>query len=108
MNIQFPISSMPVYVQIQRKPKEHRLPSKFQIAKNATSAALRVAKAVIKGEGICVDAATMETRLATCEQCEYYRPKDGRCAHEKCGCYLKSLLLKKTKLKTEKCPERKW
>jgi len=108
MNAQFPISTSPVYVPIQRIYREKRLPSKFQLAKNATSAVFRVAKAVIRGESVTVDNATMEARLTTCEQCEYYRPKDGRCAHVKCGCYLKSLLLKKTKLATEKCPAGKW
>ena len=43
-----------------------------------------------------------EERMAICKNCEWLRPIINQC--KKCGCFMNL----KTKIKSTKCPLRKW
>jgi len=77
-------------------------PSTSQVIKNAVSSISQNLQQVISGNGIMVEASVADARLAICQKCDFFEKNNNRC--KKCGCYMEI----KTKLKVEKCPERKW
>ena len=90
------------------------LPGKLQIAINAAGAVLRNGVVLFSGRELLVSADVEAAREAVCvggnglPRCLWYRAIDQRCAHPDCGCFLKSRLLNKWKLKAERCPKGKW
>ena len=80
------------------------LPKMSAMIANASKAVKGVAVRALKRDAIKADDKTIKSRLSFCQTCEYYRPEDSRCAHEKCGCYLRF----KTWLHSQKCPAGKW
>ena len=83
------------------------------MASNAAGAAVRVIKAVVRGDGVEVSPEREAARLAVCSQCEFAlrhtaKPKFLRCTQ--CGCWLNAATkwLAKARLATEDCPKGKW
>lgn len=68
--------------------------------RNATTAAGRAGKKLLKGEKVLVTPEEQQSRLAICGGCEFLRK--GNC--RLCGCVTKF----KTRLTTEHCPINKW
>jgi hypothetical protein len=88
--------------QIISKPGEPALPPVRTIAANALKAAGRVIAAKVQGRAVWLTPAQSEAHKAICEsnQCGFYRARDQRCAHPKCGCFTRL----KTRMATEDCP----
>jgi hypothetical protein len=80
------------------------LPKLSTMIANATTEAKVVCRDAIKTGRIKADDSIKKSRLSFCASCEYYRPQDERCSHEKCGCFVKF----KTWLSASKCPAGKW
>jgi len=76
------------------------LPSVVEMGKNLVQTAVDSAKSVLAGEGLNITEEQAASRLAICNQCEFYQ--DSRCT--KCGCYMAV----KTHLKAANCPVGKW
>lgn len=68
--------------------------------KNFTAAAKRAAKAIMSGDSVLVDDSTRQKRVSICEACEYQTSM--QCSV--CEC----LIVAKTMLRTENCPQGKW
>jgi len=93
------------------KEENKRLPSMMQMAKNAASAAIGEAAAIINRDPPVSDEEEAR-RLEICAGCEFYTPnipelpeaeqKQNRCV--KCGCFMNF----KSKLRSAHCPEGKW
>ena len=101
--------SFPAQDESHRGHREHRgedLPSGRQLLANAGQATLRNAASVLRGEPLGVDEAEATRRRAICDAnvCGMYRAESERCAHPKCGCYLRL----KIWLKAECCPMALW
>jgi uncharacterized protein DUF6171 len=70
--------------------------------KNAAKSACRVVKAVVKGDPLLLDEASVKQRLAACEKCEFLDKTIRQC--QKCSCQIDL----KSMLATERCPLHKW
>jgi hypothetical protein len=55
-----------------------------------------------KGKSIFVSSPIQESRISTCNSCEYFNDKTTQC--RQCGCFMSA----KTRLKTSSCPVGKW
>ena len=89
--------------------QERELPSLARRAVNLVKAAGEVVKSTTEGNAIFVDEETLAARMGHCrpaegEPCEFWRASDEKCAHPKCGCWMKA----KVRLKAMKCPIGKW
>ena len=83
------------------------MPSLGRSLLNAGAAAARVAGAIAAGESPFVPSEESERRESICIACtEYFDPKNQRCTL--CSCKVVGAIVRKTKLKTEACPARKW
>lgn len=84
------------------------LPPKPALAANLARAAGRLVAGVAQGQAVRVSPADQARRKRICEACTgptgWYLPGMDRCAHPRCGCYLRF----KTWLVSERCPEGKW
>lgn len=83
---------------------EKPLPKPGQLAINAAKAAVRNVGGLLANGHVFSKEEVTEKRREICKGCEFYRASDDRCAHPKCGCYLRF----KTALVAEKCPAAKW
>lgn len=85
---------------------EPELPGALQLARNAGKAVLRNGMELVRTGTVKVDPAKAEWRMRVCQNCpsKMFRESDQRCAHPKCGCYLKL----KPWLKAERCPNGHW
>jgi hypothetical protein len=81
-----------------RKAAEPELPSKLTMARNATVATGQALKSRFKK----VSGEEQARRLAICNDCEFFRASDSRCA--KCGCQTNW----KSRLAAWHCPIDKW
>ena len=79
------------------------LPSIVSMARNASRAVLRAGLAAVTTGGVRVDETEQARRLDVCRACEWFRA-DERCAHPRCGCWIKA----KTWLRSERCPAGRW
>lgn len=80
------------------------LPKMCQVIANGVKSANDVALQALRAGVIKTKDVEIKRRLSLCQGCEYYRPEDERCAHIKCGCFVKL----KTWLNASRCPEGKW
>jgi len=76
--------------------------STFKKAQNATVAAVKVAKAVVKREPVKVSQEVVLERTEICRDCEFFNDANSEC--NQCGCFIPW----KTELATEGCPIGKW
>jgi hypothetical protein len=74
------------------------------LAGNFVRALGRAVHSAVQGNDLGVDAATLETRLATCKGCVYRR--GAWCANPPLGCGC--LVTAKVRLATEACPRGRW
>ena|SRR5579859_733381 len=79
---------------------DERLPSVGEQFGNVLSAGARAVGAAIRGKSIVVPPEVLKEREAICAGCE--ENLSGRC--RKCGCGVRSQLIRKTHLATERCP----
>jgi Family of unknown function (DUF6171) len=82
----------------------HAYPPLLTQLSNAALAAGRAISAVATGQPVAVDQIEQDRRLAICHACDLFDVKQGRCTHNKCGCFTTF----KSKLATESCPINKW
>lgn len=82
---------------------EPALPHPLAIAENFAHAIADETAERIKGTPP-IEEIEVVRRLAICNECEFFRPSDERCAHPKCGCYLRH----KTAWRSQHCPIKKW
>jgi hypothetical protein len=78
----------------------NRFPSMARMAGNAFAATARVARASLAGQPIRVPPDVLRAREMICAACD--ENLAGRC--KKCGCGVRSQLIRKTHLATEQCP----
>lgn len=77
---------------------EPPLPSAAEMAKNLASAAVDAARDGFRR----APAEVVNARLEVCRSCEWFRPRDRRCA--KCGCGTSA----KASLRSSRCPLGRW
>lgn len=77
---------------------EPALPSAAEMAKNLASAAVSAARDWFR----LAPVELVDARLAVCRSCEWFRPRDRRCA--KCGCGTSA----KASLRSSRCPLGRW
>lgn len=84
------------------------LPSWRKQAENFAEAVARNARSVSNGNPVKVTDETKAKRQAICAECKFNF--ENRCAHPRCGCPTtkRRLLLLKTELFAEFCPDFKW
>jgi hypothetical protein len=80
------------------------LPKMSTMISNATQAAKVVSRDALRHGKFKADPELKKSRLSFCQACEYYRPQDERCSHDRCGCFVKL----KTWMNASKCPDGKW
>ena len=80
------------------------MPSAAEVAINAGGAAYRAAQALFgaSGQSVSVSESERDRRREICAACEFFAPKQQRCA--KCGCFTHY----KTWLRAERCPIGRW
>jgi len=81
-------------------PQEY--PDFWEQMKNFTEFLKETGQDVSEGHGIFVTEEKQKERLATCNECEHFDPKQRRCYL--CGCFMEH----KIKFKSSKCPDSKW
>ena len=79
---------------------QNRFPTLPQQAGHVIAAATRAVRAVVAGRRVRVPPEVQAAREAICAECE--ENLNGRC--KKCGCGVRSQLIRKTHLATERCP----
>jgi len=84
--------------------EQRELPSVRRMVVNAGGAVVRNFASAAKGNPFEVSDTTFDWRMTECVGCEFYNPELVRCAHSKCGCFLR----KKARLFAESCPVGKW
>jgi len=84
------------------KKEEVKLPTKLQMAKNASKSLLNTTKALISGDKVVATTEERDRRTSICKSCSWYIEKLQRCA--KCGCVVPL----KTYFSEESCPVDKW
>jgi len=84
------------------KKEEVKLPTKLQMAKNASRSLLNTTKALVSGDKVVATIEERERRTSICKSCSWYIEKIQRCA--KCGCVVPL----KTYFSEESCPVDKW
>lgn len=87
-----------------RKRPDPKLPAVMAVARNATVAGARAAARLARHQPVLVEASRRDERLEICRACEWFRARDERCAHRRCGCYVRI----KVRLTSERCPDGRW
>lgn len=82
------------------------MPRAGRMAVNFARAAVKVAAHAASGKGISAAPELIEKRREICQSnvCGYYVAETERCAHKKCGCFLRF----KRYLKSQTCPDHRW
>lgn len=82
------------------------MPSAGRMAVNAIRAAVKTTVHAASGKGISAAPELIEKRRAICQSnvCGFYVAETERCAHKKCGCFLRF----KRYLKSQTCPDHRW
>lgn len=81
---------------------EHPLPPFSVQVVSLLHAGGSILSGMLRGHELREDEPTAKARMAICEQCEFYRKSDNKCA--KCSCRLAA----KTALRAMSCPVGKW
>lgn len=86
--------------------KNPALPSALTMAKNAAEAFKKTLISTAMGNKLSRPQDEIDRIYAICKACPggYYREKDDRCSHKKCGCYLKA----KRWIQAMNCPAGYW
>jgi len=109
MNLVFPKGRriLPLPGESQRVPvtPPPQMPPLFTQAQNFAGAVVRNVESLTAGNPLKVTDATRDARQAKCTPCKWN--VQDRCAHPKCGCptTVRRLLLLKTELFAEFCPD---
>lgn len=85
-----------------RTAQKPSLPPITTQIKNATKAAVSVARDLIVGQALNAPPEEVAKRREICDSCEFFLKDRQRCA--KCGCFTQP----KTSLRSQSCPLKKW
>lgn len=69
---------------------------------NAGKALKSIAQQISRGKPLTVSQETVDIRLRTCHECDFFDPNFGQC--KVCSC----IVSLKAQLATEKCPKGRW